>query len=159
MPRKDRTHETGSTLDRARQAAAQVKPAAAHAKTLASSAGATARRRVRKTRAWAAPQVDRTGQILQDSVAPKVSAALSSAARRLEPAQPKRRPWRKLAVSAAFTTAASAVAAAVLKRRKPEQATSTDEAGADMMTPHAETGDGQARTSTEADSDGRVHAS
>src|SRR5260221_9258819 len=52
---------------------------------------AAARRRVRKTRAWAAPQVEHAGQVLQDSVAPKVSALLSAAARRLEPAKPQDR--------------------------------------------------------------------
>jgi len=159
MSRMKRNHEASGPLDRARQAAAQVKPAAAHAKTLASGAGAAARRRVYKTRAWAAPQVDRTGQVLQDRVAPKVSAALSSAARRLEPAAPKRRPWRKLAVSSVLTTAASAVAAVVLNRRKPEAAAATDEADADKVTTDATKRDGQVRTNTEADADGRVRTS
>jgi len=143
MSRMKRNHEASSTLDRARQAAAQVKPAAAQAKTLASSAGTAARRRVHKARAWAAPQVDRTGQVLQDRVAPKVSAVLSSAARRLEPAEPKRRPWRKLAVISALTTAATAVAAVVLNRRKPAAATPADETDADEVTPVATTRDGQ----------------
>jgi hypothetical protein len=129
-----RNHEASGTLARARQTAAQVKPAAAHVQALASTAGAAARRRVYKTRAWAAPQVDRTGQVLQDRVAPKVSAVLSSAARQLEPAEPKRRPWRKLAVSSVLTTAASAVAAIVLNRRKPEATTPADEADADKVT-------------------------
>lgn len=134
MSRMKRNHEASGTLARARQTAAQVKPAAAHVQALASTAGAAARRRVYKTRAWAAPQVDRTGQVLQDRVAPKVSAVLSSAARRLEPAEPKRRPWRKLAVSSVLTTAASAVAAIVRNRRKPEAATPADEADADKVT-------------------------
>jgi len=159
MSRMKRNHEASSTLDRARQAAAQVKPAAAQAKTLASSAGTAARRRVHKARAWAAPQVDRTGQVLQDRVAPKVSAVLSSAARRLDPPEPKRRPWRKLAISSALTTAASAVAAVVLNRRKPDAATPADGADADKVTPTMKTSDGQARTSTEADADGRVRTS
>jgi YD repeat-containing protein len=159
MSRMNRNHPASGTLARARQAAAQVKPAAAHAQTLAASAGAAARRSVHKTRAWAAPQVDRTGQVLQDRVAPKVSAALSAAARRLEPAKPKRRPWRKVAVSSALTTAASAAAAIVLNRRKPQAATPADEADADKATPTATTRDGQARTSSEADADGRVHTS
>jgi hypothetical protein len=156
MSRMKRNHEAGGTLGRARQAAAQVKPAAAHVKTVAGSAGTAARRRVYKTRVWAAPQVDRTGQVLQDRVAPKVSAVLSAAARRLEPAEPKRRPWRKLAVGSVLTTAASAVAAVVLSRRKPAAATSADEANADKAIPTVETLDGQARTSTEADADGHV---
>jgi hypothetical protein len=135
---------------------AQVKPKVAQVKTLASSAGTAASRRVYKTRVWAAPQVDRTGQVLQDRVAPKVSAALSAAAQRLEPAKAKRGPWRKLAVGSVLTTAASAVAAVVLSRRKPEAATPADEANADKAILTVETPDSQARTSTEADADGRV---
>jgi hypothetical protein len=154
MIRMHRKHEASkavrNALDRARQAATPAKPAAAQVKPLASSAAAAARRGVHRTRAWAAPQVDRTGQALQDSVAPKVSALLSSAARRLEPAKPKRRPWRKLAVSSVLTAAASAAAAVVLKRRTPEAATSADEPDADEVTPAGKTPDGQARTRAEA---------
>ncbi len=70
-----------------------------------------------KTRAWAAPDVERTGQVLQDSVAPKVSALPSSAAQRLEPATPPRRRWRKLAGISILTAAAGAVAGVVRNRR------------------------------------------
>ncbi len=75
--------------------------------------------RVRKTRAWAAPQVERTGQALQDNVAPKVAALLTSAAQRLEPGQRRRRRWRELALVSMLTAAASAVAALARSRRKP----------------------------------------
>jgi hypothetical protein len=159
MSRIKRNHETTSALDPARQAAAGLKPAAAHVKPLASRPAAAARRQVRRTRSLAAQQVDRTGQILQDSVAPKVSALLSPAARRLEPAEPKRRHWRKLAVGSALTAAASVVAAVVLNRRKPDVATPAEEADADKVTPTAKTRDGQARTRTGADADGRVPTS
>ena len=77
--------------DGARQAAAQLKPAAERAKPLAKSTGDAARRGFLRTRAWAAPQVEKSGQVLQDTVAPKVSAVLSSAARRIDPAQPRYR--------------------------------------------------------------------
>lgn len=159
MSRTKRNHEASGTLGRVRRAAAQVKPTGAHVTTLASSAGTAARRRVRKTRAWAAPQVDRTGQVLQDKIAAKVAAVLSAAARRLEPAEPKRRPWRKLAVGSVGTTAVAAVAAVVLNRRKPQAATPADEADADTVTPTTKTRDDQATTSDEADADGPVPAS
>jgi hypothetical protein len=150
-----RNHEAGtnasSPWDRARQAVAQVKPAAAQLKPLARSAAAAARRRVHKTRAWAAPQVERTGRVLQDSVAPKVSALLSSAARRLEPTKPPRRRWRKPAGVATLAAAAGAAAAAVRNRRKPEITTSAAEADADDVAPAAEMRDGQGRTSADAD--------
>src|SRR5260221_3771341 len=115
MSRRSRNDEAdelaSSASDRARRAAARVKPAAARVKPLARSTGAAARRRVHGTRARAAPMVERTGQALQDNVAPKVSAMLSSAAQRLEPAKPPRRRWRKLAVLSMLTAAASVVAA------------------------------------------------
>ena len=156
MFRKKRNDEadTGasSAWDRARQAAAQVMPVAARMKPLARSTGLAARRRVHRTRAWAAPQVERTGQVLQDSVASKVSALLSSAAQRLEPAKPPRRRWRKLAGISMITAAAGALAAVVRNRRKPDLTTSADADG-DDVTPAAEMRDGQGTTSTAADTE------
>jgi hypothetical protein len=138
-----------SAWDRARQAAGQLKPVAAQVKPLARSTRTAARRRVHRTRAWAAPQVERTGQVLQDSVAPKVSALLSSAAQRLEPAKPRHRRWRKLAGISALTAAASAVAALVRNHRKPD--VTTPAAEADDVTPAAEMRDAQAKTRTDGD--------
>jgi len=97
--------------DGARQAAAQLKPAAERAKPLAKSTSQAARRRIFRTRAWAAPQVERSGQVLQDTVAPKVSAMLSSAAKRIDPAQPRSRRWKKPVGVATLTAAGGAIAA------------------------------------------------
>jgi hypothetical protein len=158
MSPKKRNHQVGKAASSAwgwtRQAAARVKP-------VATSAGAAARRGVHRTRAKVAPQVERTGQVLEESVAPKVSAALSSAARRLEPAKPPLSRWRKLAGVSALTAAASAVAAFVRKRSKPDGTMSADEADADEVEPSAERRDGQAKTSTDAAADGnrQVHTS
>ena len=74
--------------DRAREVAAKVKPAAAQVKPLAKTTQEAARRGIVRTRTWAAPQIERTGQALQDNVAPKVADVLSSAARRIEPDKP-----------------------------------------------------------------------
>src|SRR5260370_38701126 len=108
-----RIPQAASARDRVRHAAAQVKP-------LARTTGAAARRRVHRTRAWAAPQLERTGQVLQDTIAPKVSAVLSSAAQRLEPPQPRRGRRRKLAGVSMLTAAPTAVAPPVPQRRKPD---------------------------------------
>ena len=161
MSRRKRNHQASTTATnawrRARQAAAQVRPAAAQVKPHANSTGAAARRRVHRTRAWAAPRVERTGQILQDSVAPKVSALLSSAARRLEPPKPRHPRWRKLAGISLITAAASAAAAAaavlVRNRRKPDVTTSAAESDADDVAPAAEMSDKQEMASTGADAD------
>jgi len=109
---------TDAIRDTARQAAARLRPAAARAKPLARSTGAAARRQLRRTRAWAAPQVERSSKALQEKVAPKVSAALSSAAKKLDPAQPRHRRWRKPAGLATFTAAGGAAAAFLRNRMK-----------------------------------------
>jgi hypothetical protein len=156
MSRMKRNHQAdmaaNGAWDRVRQAAAQVKRVTAQVRSLARSAGAAARRRLHKTRARAAPQAERMAQVLQGSVAPKVSALLSSAAQRLEPATPRRRPWRKLAATAVLA-AASAAAALAINRRKPEVTTSAADADAGELTPAAPMRDGQASTS------GRVRTS
>src|SRR6266487_5217752 len=157
MSRRKRNHQASTTATnawrRARQAAAQVKPAAAQVKPHATSTGAAARRRVHQTRAWAAPRVERTGQVLQDSVAPKVSALLFSAARRLEPAKPRHPRWRKLAGVSLLTAAASAAAVLARNRTKPDVTTSAAEADADDVAPAAEMSDRQEMASTGADAD------
>ncbi len=109
---------------RARQTAQDAKPVvAAQVKPLASDTKDAASRGLHKARAWAAPQVERTGQVLQDTVAPKVAAALTSTARRLEPEKTARRGrWRLLAAVSALLATAGAVVAA---RRNRAAATAT----------------------------------
>ncbi|HUD39440.1 MAG TPA: hypothetical protein VMR14_21265 [Streptosporangiaceae bacterium] len=104
--------------DRTLKAAEQLKPVADQVRPLAKSAGQAARRNLHKTRAWAAPQVERTGQALQDTVAPKVASALASAAQRIDPAQPKHGKWRLPVGIAAAIAAAASAAAAVIRGRK-----------------------------------------
>jgi hypothetical protein len=105
-------------LDRTLKAAEQLRPMADQVKPLAQNTGEAARRTILRTRAWAAPQVERTGQVLQDNVAPKVSAMLSSAAQRIDPAKPKRGQWRLPVGIAAALAAAASAAAAMLSRQK-----------------------------------------
>ncbi len=113
-------NKTGTVRDSARQAAAQLKPAAERAKPIAKTTGQAARRQLLRTRAWAAPRVEHSGQVLQDTVAPKVSAMMSEAARRLDPAQPRQRGWRKpVGLVATLTAAGGAVAAFLRNRSKP----------------------------------------
>lgn len=104
-------HRADNARTRARQAAASLKP-------VARSGSAAAKHGIRATRAWAAPQLERTGHVVQDHVAPKISHFLSSAARRIEPGKPRRRRWGKVAGASMVTAAASAVAGAVLNRRR-----------------------------------------
>jgi len=142
---------TDEALDLVRQAAAQLQPAAAKVKPLAGSTGAAAKRSVHRTRAWAAPRVEHTGQVLEGSVAPKVSALLSSVAQLLELDKPRHRRWRTPIAIAAVAAATIAAAAIVCNRRKPDS--TTPEANADDVAPAADMGDRQTRTSTDADAD------
>jgi hypothetical protein len=149
MSQKKRTDEA---LDRVRQAAAQLQPAAAMVKPLAGSTGAAAKRSVYRTRAWAAPRVEHTGQVVEDSVAPKVSALLSSVAQLLEPGKPRHRRWRTpIAIAAVVTAAALAAAAIVRNRSKPDS--TPPAANADDVASAAEMGGGQIRTGTGAEAD------
>jgi hypothetical protein len=165
MSRRKRNHQADVAVSkawrRARQAAARVRPVAAQVKPLAMGTGAAARRRMHRTRAWAAPRVERTGRVLQDSVAPKLSALLSLAARRLEPAKPRRPRWRKLAGVSVLTAAASAVAVVVRNRSKPDVTTSAAESDAGSAAPAAQMRDGPALAGTDADAEvsGQVRTS
>jgi hypothetical protein len=148
MARSKRIGKAGAAaagaLGHAQQAAERVKP-------YASGAQSTARRGVRRARAVAAPQVERAGHALAGSVAPKVSAMLSSAAQRLEPPKPLRRHWRKLA-GISLLTAGSVVAAVVRNRATPDLPP-PEETGTDSAAPAAEPRDEKARINTDADAD------
>lgn len=110
-----RTKKTGEVMERARSAAAQIKPVAEQVKPIAKNTGDAAKRQVRKTRAWAAPQVERSGQVFQQKVAPKISAMLATAAERIDPNKPSSRKWR---IPAAASLAAAAGGAAAYFRRR-----------------------------------------
>jgi hypothetical protein len=122
---------------RARETAEHAKPAAAQVKPLADSTRAAASRGLRRVRAWAAPQVERTGHVLEDTVAPKVSALLSRSARRLEPGKPAGQRWRKataVVISVAMA-AAGAVTAALRSRKAHDSATEPATDRAEDVTP------------------------
>ena len=120
---------------RARQTAEGAKPVAAQVKPLANDTKDAASRGLRKARVWAAPQVERTGQVLQDSVAPKVAAALASTARRLDPDKRKGRSWRKLAGVSALLAAAAATVAALRNRAAPPTAAPDEDEPAPVAEP------------------------
>ncbi|HET7014618.1 MAG TPA: hypothetical protein VFI65_11955 [Streptosporangiaceae bacterium] len=112
--------------DRAVKAADRLKPIAEQMKPVAKSTGEAARRSILRSRAWAAPHLERTGKALQDTVAPKVSAALSSAAERIDPAKPRRGRWKwPVGLMAAAAAAASAAAAVFKSRAKTDAGSDT----------------------------------
>jgi hypothetical protein len=99
----------------AMQARQQARRAASQAAPYAATARVTARRSVHSMRAWAAPRLEQSGQALQERVAPRMSAMLSSAARRIEP--PRRAPRRWPFLVAGLVTLGAAAGAAVWKMR------------------------------------------
>ena len=124
----------------ARQAAEAAKPVAAQVKPLASDARQAAGRGVYRARSWAAPQVDRTGQVFQDTVAPKVADALHSSAQKLDPGQPPHRGWRKGAAVISILLAAAAAAVATMARKRKAQSTASADAEEAGETPPAADG-------------------
>src|SRR5215831_3448499 len=136
----------------AQQTAEAAKPVAAQVKPLASDAKQAVGRGVYKARVWVAPQVDRTGQALQDTVAPKVAAALHSSAQRLDPGEPPHRGWRKgaAAISILLAAAATAVAAVARSRKARAAANGEEDAPAADEAPASADGEvkGPARTSS-----------
>ena len=131
----------------AQQAAEAAKPLAAQVKPRASDARDAAGRGVLRARAWAAPQVERTGQVLQDTVAPRVAGALHTSAQRLDPGEPPHRGWRKgtAAISIVLAAAATTVAALAARKRKAQSAEANGEAAepatADDETPASPDGE------------------
>ena len=127
MSRTNRTQNVAAMAqDRAREAAAKLKPAAAQVRPLARSTQAAAQRRLHAGRSWAAPRVERTGQVLQTSVAPRLADMLSSAARRIEPEKPRSRRWWTLPGVAILVAAGASAAAAALRKRSSPPAAGDD---------------------------------
>jgi len=105
-----------------------------------------------RARTWTAPRLDRTGQVLEKRVAPRLSAMLGAAARRIEP-QRKRRLWPFLTAGLVTAAAATSAAIRIVSRRggmptKPGKSSEKD-ASAQPEPSAAKTADvnGRVRTS------------
>lgn len=127
MSSKKRNKKVGMTGERMSQMAARILP-------LVKGSGSEAKRGVHRTRARMAPKLDRTGKVVQDTIAPKVAAGLSTAARRIAPEAPRRHRSHKPTAVAGLTAALGAVAALVRNRRKTDVATPADQAVQDVTT-------------------------
>src|SRR5215472_14278762 len=105
---------------------------AARLRPLARSTGTAAEKSVRMTRAWLAPQAERAGQAVQETIAPKVSAVLSSAARHLDPKTPSRRRWSRGASFAGLAAAAAAIGKVIRSRTRPSAAAGSGSDGPEL---------------------------
>jgi hypothetical protein len=99
-----------------------AKQASIAARHGAEDAVAWAAPRVDEARSWAAPRIERTGIAVRDSIAPKISDALVTAAHRLDARPPKKRRWPRVLVGVALLAAIAGAAAAIKRRRGPELA-------------------------------------
>lgn len=103
----------------AKQAVPMAKQAGAAARQSAEDVVAWATPHVEGARQWAAPQLERTSVAVRETIAPRISDALVSAAQRLDttPA-PKRRRWPRLLAGTVMLAALASAAAAIAKRRQ-----------------------------------------
>lgn len=115
--------QAGARGGRVREQAIQSRPgrqasrAAARVAPAAIGMGIATRRGLLRTRAWAAPRVDRAGHAVQDELAPRVAASMIATARRIEPARRRRSRW-PLVTAGAAVAAGGAAAAYLLSRRE-----------------------------------------
>lgn len=143
----------GTVMAKATKARRQAGEAASRVAPIAASARVTARQGMRTVRTWTAPRLDRTGQALEKRVAPRISAMLGAAARRIEPRR-KRRLWPFLTVGLVAAAAAAGAAIRMVTRRgagtsQPGAASEKEAATHPESTAAAKTADvnGRVRTS------------
>ena len=91
------------------------------ARDRAAAAAAAARQGTYNARIWAAPRLERTGQALEQQVAPKVAAMLSEAAHRIDPVPAKRRRWPFVAAGLMLAAGLCGTAAYLINRRAARQ--------------------------------------
>ena len=112
---------------RARKIAMQASKLADQARPMTKSAAMTARQgagaaatwavpRVGRVRAWMAVRAVRGSVSVQETVAPRVSAMLATAARKLDPPKPRSRRFPKVLAGTAMLAAGAAAAAAMAMR-------------------------------------------
>ncbi len=100
----------------------QAVKASAKARPMAGSARKVAADRVVDARVWAAPKLEHAAHSVEDQLAPKVSALLTEAARRVDPNPRTRRRWPLLLFLAGATLGAIGVA---IYRGNPQRWTHT----------------------------------
>jgi len=146
MSRINKAGKPDTVGDKARHALAQAGP-------LATNTTTAVRHGLTRSRVWAAPQIERTSQFLEQVAAPKVSAALSSAAHKIEPAQPPRRRRWTMRAGAAGLLAAAGAAAAILRKSGKHAASETAEQTSDDAASEAQSPQHVPGTEAEAEAD------
>jgi hypothetical protein len=100
------------------QAGPATKKAAMTARQGADGAANWAKPRVGRARAWMAVRAARGSMSVQESLAPRVSSMLATAARKLDPPRPKTRRWPRVFAGTALLAAGAAAATAMAIRNR-----------------------------------------
>jgi hypothetical protein len=104
----------------AKQAVPIAKQAGIAARQGAEDAVAWAAPRVDEARSWAAPKIERTGIAVRETIAPRISDALVTAAHKVDSTPSKRRRWPKLLAGFAVLAAIASAVAAIARRNRPD---------------------------------------
>jgi hypothetical protein len=130
---QSRAYQAKATAMRAQELARQA--ATTQVAPLAKSAQEKAGRSLLEARAWTAPRVEAGGIVVQERLAPAVSAALVTAARRIEPPKATRRRWPFIVAGVVVVGAGCAAAAQVLRSRRNAAAMAASDPAAPPMPP------------------------
>jgi hypothetical protein len=155
MSRKRATMPVADMQRRARKIAKQASKLADRAAPMTKNATKAARRHadaaatwakphIGKARAWMAIRAARGSISMQETVAPRVSAMLAVAAKKLEPPKPQSRRWPKALAGMALLAAGAAAVTAMTMRRNSRMMRS--------MPPPPMPADTPSRTTTEQQS-------
>ena len=131
----------------AEQAGPATRQAAETARRGASDAAQWATPRIGRARAWLAVRAARGSVSVTETIGPRVSAMLETAARKLDPPRPARRRWPRMLAGVTLLAAGAAVTAAMALRARqgpppmPPRPPARDAAGQhSVLNPSAEPG-------------------
>lgn len=116
------SHHAHDVAVQARDVAGHAREMAGQAREVAGQARDVASEKIIVARGWAAPRLDAAAHSIEEQLAPKLSAALSQAAARIDPTPAKS---RKTPMVLLFAGVAIAAAGYVLYRRNADQWTDT----------------------------------
>jgi hypothetical protein len=125
---------------------------------LAKNAQQSASQGLYQARTWAAPRVEQAGVAVQERIAPAVSSAMITTARRVQPVQAKsRRVWPAI-VAGIVTVSAAAVAAILLRGQRANRfsAEPTDDAAPPAPPASDQAGSNERSETAQADVNGQV---
>jgi urease accessory protein UreF len=152
---QSRAYQAKAAAVRAQELARQA--ATTQVAPLARSAQEKAGRGLLEARAWTAPRVEAGGVAVQERLAPAVTAAMVTAARRIDPPKAKRRRWPVIVAGVVVLGVGCAAAAQVLRSRRNAASMAASDPATPPSMPPATPAERQEMTDTaHADVNGQV---